>query len=345
MNAGWNSLIGMSPVAPPHWPGIGRAVPQSDLPGHLFRVASLHARRALTSASDDLSILDRAGSIGTSVELLAKAAVANISPLLLAEDRQSKHLLHFVGIGEFTPAKAKTRSATECLTLLKQCSPFDYNSERDSVVFDVRNLATHLGCVDVTTFEPALNAMVALSEQVIAMISECDPLLDRTSYWGVEFLKQVDERLKARAEAKRLMLEQLKAAARRELERLQSRGLDHDALSEWSERLPVGYYVLDEDEWTRTTCPVCNYEGWLEYSVDRGTIEVEYDDDGRPGIPFVEVIREPQAFECSVCGLRLSAYLLSLEQMGETQWDEDEATPDEISAAEEAAIDRYYDSE
>ncbi len=319
-------------------------MPHSDLPKHLFRVASLHARRALTNASDDLAVLDRAVSIGTSVELLAKTALASISPALLAEDRQSKHLLQFVGVGELVPAKAKTRSGTDCLTLLKQCGPFDYNSERDSVVFDIRNLATHLGCVDLTTFEPALTTMVTLSEQIIAMISDSDPSSNRISYWGEDFLAQVDERLKAQAEAKRLMLEQLKAAARRELERLRSRGLDHDALSEWAERAPAGYYG-DDDAWTRRTCPVCEYEGWLEYSIHRGTIEVEYDDDGRPGVPFVEVFREPQEFECSVCGLRLSSDLLPLEGMGETLWDEDEATPEEISAAEDAAIDRYYDSE
>ncbi|MBP2454623.1 hypothetical protein [Mycolicibacterium lutetiense] len=334
----------MPTVTPPQWPGIGRAVSQSELPKYLFRVASLHARRALASASDDLSILDRAVSIGTSVELLAKAAVASISPVLLAEDRQPKHLLQFVGVGELVPAKVKTRSATECLTLLKQCDPFDYNSERDSVVFDIRNLATHIGCVDLTTFEPALTTMVALSEHVIATINESDPSLNRTSYWGEDFLTQVDERLKAQAEAKRLMLEQLKAAARRELDRLQGRGLDHDALSEWAERAPAGYYG-DDGAWTRQKCPVCKYEGWLEYSVHRSTIEVEYDDNGRPGIPFVEVFREPQEFECSVCGLRLSVDLLPLEQIGETQWDEDEATPDEISAAEDAAIGRYDDSE
>lgn len=331
-------------VTPPQWPGIGRTVPQSDLPKHLFRVASLHARRALAAASDDLSILDRAVSIGTSVELLGKAALASISPALLAEDRQSRHLLQFVGVGQLVPAKARTRSGTDCLTLLKQCDSFDYNSERDSVVFDIRNLATHLGCVDLTTFEPALTTMVALSEHVIAIISESDRSLNRISYWGEDFLTQVDERLKARAEAKRLMLEQLKAAARRELERLRSRGLDHDALSEWAERAPGGYYG-DDDAWTRQTCPVCEYEGWLEYSIHRGAIEVEYDDEGRPGIPFVEVLREPQEFECSVCGLRLGSDLLPLERMDETLWDDDEATPEEISAAEDAAIDRYYESE
>lgn len=331
-------------VTPPQWPGIGAAVPQSGLAEHLFRVASLHARRALASASDDLAILDRAVSIGTSVELLAKAALASINPVLLAEERQSKHLLQFVGVGEFTPAKVKSRSPTDCLMLLKHCSPFDYNSQEDSIIFDVRNLATHMGCVDVATFEPALTKMVTLSEQVVAMIGESDPSLDRTSYWGTDFLAQVDERLKAQAEARRLTLEQLKAAARRELERLQGRGLDHDVLSEWAERAPAAYYG-DDDAWTRQTCPVCNYEGWLEYSVSRGTIEVEYDENGSPGIPFVEVFREPQEFECSVCGLRLSSDLLPLEQMDETLWDEDEATPDEISAAEDAAIERYYESE
>ena len=67
------------------WPGIGKGFAHEDLPKHLFTVAAMHARRALTAAENDRDQLDRATSISTAVELLAKAALALISPTLIAE--------------------------------------------------------------------------------------------------------------------------------------------------------------------------------------------------------------------------------------------------------------------
>lgn len=343
-----NTLGGMATVTPPLWPGIGRPMPHSDLPNHLFQAASMHARRALANATDDLALLDRATSIGTSVELLAKSALAHLNPVLIAEDRQSKHLLLFSGVSTIAPEKAKTRTAADCMTVLNQAKPFDYKSDRDSGVFDVRNLAAHLGLVDPTKFDSALNTMVALSEQIVEIISATDPALDRTAYWGIDFLPQVDERLKAQAEAKLLMLEQLKAAALYEIERLRGRGLDDDVLSEWADREPPGYFDEPQhdrdDRFVRHPCPVCRFDGWLEYTISRGPIEYEYDDDGTPGLPFVEVVSEPKEFSCAVCNLRLGNDLLDLEDMGETIYDHDDATDAEVQEAEDAAVDWYWES-
>jgi hypothetical protein len=100
------------------WPGIGQALSHEDLPKHLFRVASLHARRSLAAASDDLGLLDRAISIGTSMELLSKSALASINPTLIA-DRDSKHILLFAGIGLIPVRQGKTRAVTECI--LSRC--------------------------------------------------------------------------------------------------------------------------------------------------------------------------------------------------------------------------------
>ncbi|MBI3214703.1 MAG: hypothetical protein HYZ38_12825 [Mycobacterium sp.] len=338
----------MATSSPPTWPGIGRPIQHEELPGHLFDAASLHARRALANASSDLALLDRATSIGGSLELLAKSALAYMNPLLLAEDRQSKHLLLLSGFGNLYPEKLKTRSAADCMTLLNQAHKFDYNAERDAAVFDVRNLAVHLGFVDPSKFEPALNIMVALSDQILAVITSIEPSLDRTAYWGSDFLPQVDERLKVQAEVRRLQLEQLKAAALNEIERLRSRGVDDDVLSEWADREPPGYFdgtQYDRDErFVRRECPVCKFRGWLEYTISRGHPQYEYDDDDTPGQPYVEVESEPQEFTCAVCNLRLGSELLYLEDMGETLFDVDDAWDEEISAAEEAAVDRYYES-
>lgn len=341
----------MAANTPPPWPGIGRPMAHADLPRHLFHVAALHARRALAAATDDLALLDRAGSIGTCVELVTKSALAHINPLLLAAEREPKHLLLFSGFATVTPEKAKTRTASDCMTVLNQANPIEYNYERDAIVFDVRNLANHLGLVNPANFDRALNTMVALSEQIIGIIATHDSALDRTAFWSADFLPQVDERLKAQAEAKRLKLEQLKAAALREIERLRARGLDDDVLSEWADRPPPEFWDekghVREENFERHTCPVCKFEGWLEYSIYRGPIEYDYGDDYRDRAPvmWIDIEYVPREFYCPVCSLRLGDDLLSLEDMGETRYEDVEPSPDELLAAEEAAVERYLDDE
>ncbi|WP_431239268.1 hypothetical protein ACQ86B_06030 [Mycolicibacterium aichiense] len=335
---------------PTEWPGIGRPIAHADLPQHLFRVAALHARRALADATDDLAVLDRAGSIGISMELLAKSALAHLNPALLAAERESKHLLLFSGVATVSAEKAKTRTGPDCLAVLRQANhPIDYSQERDAAVFDVRNLAQHLGFVDPASFDGALNTMVALAEQIIAIVASYDPLLDRAAFWGLQSLPQVDERLKAQAEARRLKLEQLKAAAMREIERLRARGLDDDILSEWADREPPAYFDeggnARDDIFVRRPCPACKFEGWLEYLMYRGPIEYDYgDNDGAP-VTWVDVEYEPREFHCQVCSLRLGDDLLYLEGMGETRYETVDPTPDELLAAEEAAVELYYEEQ
>jgi hypothetical protein len=343
----------MTADAPQPWPGIGRPMAHAELPGHLFHVAALHARRALAAATDELALLDRAGSIGTSIELLAKSALAHINPLLLAAEREPKHLLLFSGIATVAPEKAKTRTVADCMAVLNQANSIDYNYERDAIAFDVRNLASHLGFVNPANFDRALNTMVALSEQIIAIIATHDASLDRTEYWSADYLPQVDERLKKQAEARRLKLEQLKAAARHEIGRLRARGLHDDVLSEWADRPPPEYFdqwghALEEN-FERRECPVCKFEGWLEYSAPE-RFEVEYDysgDDPRQNPPLVwaNVAYEPRVFHCPVCTLRLGDDLLFLEGMGEIRYEAVEPSLAEVEAAEAEVLDRYLDDE
>ena len=133
------------------WPGIGRGFAHEELPKHLFTVAALHARRALAAAEHQLDQLDRATSIGTAVELLAKAALTLISPTLIAKGDAKSQLLHS-GIPAIPAHEAKTKIVTDCLSMLNHSHAIDFNPQRDSKVFLVRNFALHMGQVDATLF-------------------------------------------------------------------------------------------------------------------------------------------------------------------------------------------------
>jgi hypothetical protein len=117
-------------------------------------------------------------------------------------------------------------------------------------------------------------------------------------------------------------------------------------LVELANHPPPAYYEFSgadlDARFERQECPVCGFEGWLEYSVHRSNLQYESNDDNPP-IIWVDVEYEPSEFYCNVCSLRLGDDLVYIEQMGEYRTEEDEATQAEIDAAEEAAIERYWE--
>lgn len=305
----------------------------------------MHARRALAAAEDPLDLLDRANSIGTSVELLAKSALAHISPTLIAE-KDPKSALLLSGLSVVAAYEAKTKSVTDCLMMLKSMG-VDFNQQRDINVLAVRNFALHLGQVDRSLFDEALGTMASLCEELLRLIVQHDGSLDRAAFWGSDVLKHVDERLKEEQEAKTLRLQELLAAARRAFERLESLGLDEGALKQLAERNPE---IDDEDvtrilDWSpnRRDCPACGQLGWLGYQViDRSAVYVETD--GMcDAYHLVEVRVEATQFVCAVCGLDLDSELLSLEGLDDVQQITDQASDEEIEAREQYDIDRYFD--
>jgi hypothetical protein len=296
-------------------------------------------------------------SIGTSIELLARSALALINPALIS-DRDTKSALLFSGVPVIAPEKGRTRAVVDCVGILQQSHSIDYNHQSDGIVFEVRNLAVHMGFADSAQLEASLNVMVTVSEQILSIVSQYDASLTRDLYWSPELLVQVDERLKEQRQALLLELEQLKAAARREIERLRSRGIDDDVLTEMADRHPDTYDdtgaddVLDESH-TRRPCPVCSFKGWLDYSVERSPIEYDWGEtdyeglptDERPGpVMWVELSAHAIGFYCHVCSLRLPSNLLSLVGMDDlVELDRDDPTQGEIDAAEQYTIGSYHD--
>jgi hypothetical protein len=342
----------MSATQPPHagrtiWPGIGRGLAHEDLPKHLFTVAAMHARRALAAATEPLDQLDRATSIGTSVELLSKAALTLISPTLIAE-RDPKSLLLYSGVAVpgTSAHEVKTKLVGDCLQLLRHSHSVSYNSQSDQKVFAVRNLALHSGQVDATAFNEALTIMTRLNEEMLVITQSHASELDRNTFWGADLLTQVDERLKEDQEAKKLELEELKAAARRAYERLQQLGLDDEALSELAERDPEidDPTVVNAPDFEpgRSECSVCGFLGWLGYeATGRGTAYAELDWRHGDEYHFVDMTIEAVQYVCRVCGLNLGPELLRLEGIDDVREITVEATREEIEALEQYQIDQY----
>lgn len=340
----------MSSPTPPNvgrtvWPGIGRGLAHEDLPKHLFTVAAMHARRALAAAADPLDQLDRATSIGTSVELLAKAALALISPTLIA-DKDPKSLMLYSGVAVpgVSAHEVKTKLVAECLQLLRQSHSVSYNSSTDQKVLAVRNLALHSGQVDAAAFNEALTVMTRLNEEFLAITQAHDSTLDRETFWGADLLTQVDERLKEDQQAKRLELEELKAAARRSYERLQLLGVDAETLKELAERDPeIGQVANDADvEPGRSECSVCGYFGWLGYeATDRGSAYAELDYRHDDEYHFVDMTIEAVEYVCRVCGLSLGPDLLRLEGLDDVRQVTVEATREEIEALQQYEMEQY----
>lgn len=342
----------MSASQPPHagrtiWPGIGRGLAHEDLPKHLFTVAAMHARRALAAATEPLDQLDRAMSIGTSVELLSKAALTLIAPTLIAE-RDPKSLLLYSGVvvPGASAHEAKTKLVGDCLQLLRHSHAVSYNSQSDQTVFTVRNLALHSGQVDTMAFNEALTIMTRLNEEMLVITQAHDPALDRHTFWGAELLNQVDERLKEDQEAKKLELEELKAAARHTYERLHQIGLDDEALRELAERDPEiddpTVVSTPDFEPGRSECSVCGFYGWLGYeATDRGPAFAQLDPRHGDEYHFVEMTIEAVQYLCRVCGLSLGPQLLRLEGMNDVREVTVEATREEIEALEQYQIDQY----
>jgi hypothetical protein len=136
-------------------------------------------RRALAAAEEPLDQLDRATSIGTSVELLAKAALALISPTLIAE-QDPKSLLLYSGVlvPGMSAREAKKKLVADCLQILRHSHSVNFNSQTDQKFFAVRNLALHIGQVDATSFNEELTITTRPNEEILTITTAHDGTLE-----------------------------------------------------------------------------------------------------------------------------------------------------------------------
>ncbi|MFI6168949.1 hypothetical protein ACIBCN_19370 [Nocardia sp. NPDC051052] len=231
------------------------------------------------------------------------------------------------------------------MNLLKEAYTINYDQQRHALVFDVRNAAAHMGFVDISELDEALNKMVEVCEELLVVVSSEHAELHREAYWGKSLVAQVDERLRQQKRERRIRFEQLKGLAARELERLRKR-LDDDALFELAEKEPDSYFDdsdHSEERYRRRLCPVCGFDGWLEYIINRSGIITDGDYEGSL-VRYVDLTATPKEFFCRACSLRLDEELLPEAGMSEEHHLEPaEPTQEELDAEEEYAIDSYLE--
>lgn len=288
------------------WPQGKYWSSHDDLAANLTDRAAEHAAVALQHwASDDTrEVIMAAIATGSAVELMTKAHLAQISPVLLAERADLDTLLHLLGVGERTkarPSAIRTISATTALKHARRLNPeIAYSTPGDDLVFDVRNAAVHVGIVSQEELHEAVGIMVRILDSLL-VLSEWP---DRGGFWGEDWLSAVDALADAAAGAVRRRLESKLASARARLATLLT-GLDATASAVVRTNLAARSSRISIDHDERVTCPVCQEQAWLVCVVVDETREVDTDE----GM-YLDVVGQtawPEEFTCNVCGLELDS--------------------------------------
>jgi hypothetical protein len=178
------------------WP-VGRLFTyrNQSLSRHLWVSGTVHARRALSTfgpADPDAAQLT-AISVGCAVELLSKSLVAATAPALLTE---------------------AVATATHLYPGLA------WRKEPDSIVFQVRNAAAHMGLVDAGELHTAMLTMLRYVDSALTVKAE-----SARTFWGEDLAALASELLSEAMTQRRRIVAAKQAAARamRPLARLSSR--------------------------------------------------------------------------------------------------------------------------
>jgi hypothetical protein len=286
----------------PHIAGPLRSTNLDDLHLVLEESARRHARSALREFTDEAyGQVVAALHAGIAIEHLAKRCLAEISPVLIAENDLNS-LLMLSGNAKLSKALAyqiKTVSATEACKRVKQLYPnFPYRpGPPDDDLFVIRNAAAHLGVTDTGPMRQAVRLMVRMLNFLIGILN-----LDPEEFWG-DSLPAAVELIDEAASAVRAMVAAKYSAASI---RLEERLADLDP----AQREAVLHAVAGQHRWQIEgslgwPCPVCHQDAWLECQRETaGEPQSALDSAGEP-ITIVEAVLYPDIFYCSACGLQL----------------------------------------
>lgn len=298
------------------WPvGVGNT--SLDAISNHLRDTGLHyTRRALElySAWDDYHLLDAAIAIGTSVELLAKAMLADVAPTLLL-DRQDdvRSVMLLSGVrhpnGDRLDAlQVRSVSAQQAIDRLRGLRLLGGWSEDDKSVFLVRNAATHMGLVSPEAVQEAIIPMVRFSNHAREYFGQ-----ESEWWWGADsldiasrMLADAEKRLTLHIGAKFSTARQVLARRRQEL----PLDLQDTILGSLANTSPSMRMKHSE----RFPCPVCGYQGWaIGFDLNDG----RWEDDSLDATEHVNRV-SVEAFQCHVCGLILDGW----EEVAEAGLDE-----------------------
>ena len=283
------------------WPAGRFSVPTGNLKSIMALSGRHHARRAirLYVSFDRDELLDAASSIGTAVELTAKAFLASVSTSLLALKGDRDSILLLTGNASLTtrtPVQLRSVSASEALDHARRIDSRLPWREVDPAL-EVRNAALHMGIVQQTGLRPAIIQMCKLLEVLVPAMG-----LDFERYWGDEWHAVESVLDDARTELAATVAAKRAAAVVHFNSLMESLGKSSiDMLLATTTPKPVRYADHDDE----VTCPVCGALAWLGCIIRRGELEFERDEYGNMDHVWVDLDAVPVAFYCALCRLDL----------------------------------------
>lgn len=242
------------------------------------------------------------------LELLAKAALARVSPVLIAEpNEEGKHILAAVGLGDSESFFMSVRAKTVFIRCSRAFKPF--SDAKAIKLANARNEYLHggglgFGVTPAKQWWPEFWALATI------LVDSQDKTLE--DLVGASRLNIVAEHLEKNKKYAEERVKSLISSAQSRFEQKRTGSLPANRLNLWKspEQLRLGLKYSET-----TTCPACGEDGVVEgEEVDNirlegaGWVRVSEDDFVFEGRGFGDVAAE--YFSCSNCQLVLENYEL-----------------------------------
>lgn len=268
----------------------------------LWAKAKVFLNRAMDTAPSR-SFDEQALWASAALELLGKAALARVSPLLIAEPTEDGvNVLIATGLIEGTAKFTSVRAATVFKRCARAFRPFDAGTAQK--IADSRNEYLHGSGVGfaVLTLElwwPSFWAQAAIL--VTAQDREIEDLV------GLDRVSTVDAYLEQNSKNVEECTGALINRAKQRLNQYRAGTLPAKVQQEW-EAFELSAMLRYR---APATCPACGSAGRVEAEdADDYEVEYEYDEDGGPASMWATATVTPDYFSCSTCRLVLDRYEL-----------------------------------
>lgn len=293
------------------WNTVYGPKPHPELPEAVFELAADCARRAIEEPPADQSGFDRwvrMTAIGQAAEMLVKATLAGIDPVLIAEKNSSTHTLWaLAGITrQLSRGKVATVGGTEALRRLNECKPpAPPGVPEPKWLFEIRHGAQHLALSPTDKdLDAALTELVTLVDSVFKIRDALNQSADLNAFWSPKHFAIVEARRKAGYERLLKYYGEAIGEGKADYAKLIAGLSDNDRIrvvGELEARLPT----TEDDQTSRKhNCPACGNYMWVVYDVHR---EIDVDDSDAPhsvGL-YAIVSATVNHAECPVCNLHL----------------------------------------
>lgn len=269
------------------------------------------------------------------LEVLSRAAIAKISPTLLAEpDKDQYHLLHALNLGSAKIQK-KSIGTSQVLILCRTLIP-EFTEDHHkfaSAIINRRNEEVHTGTAAFIEYKTHL---------WIEGFYKCCKVLAEYLGETLETIFDIEEAKAANliiTETENKIIEKTKSLIAAHLKVFEAKSEDEiNKLRAESEKQSE---ILSHKEHHKVKCPSCNSIATVQGDV-YGKDQVEHAD----GEIILRQTVLPTKFHCIACGLKLVGYgQISVAGIGEHFTHRSHFTPEEfydmISLDDKEALDRY----